>query len=96
MHMRIVRSQVAPGQVEEVARCWAAFWPERLCLQPGFQHAHFGFDRGTGAIAGVTIFTERPDDVLFERLSRKFRKMLDSRGLDQPAESTVYEITAEV
>jgi hypothetical protein len=44
----------------------------------------------------VTIFAERPDDVLFERLSRKFRKMLDSRGLDQPPESTVFEITAEV
>jgi hypothetical protein len=96
MHMRIVRTQVAPEQVEEVARRWAAFWPERLCIQPGFQHAHFGIDRVTGAIVGVTVFAERPDDMLFERLSRKFRAMLDTSGLDQPPESTVYEITAEV
>jgi hypothetical protein len=94
--MRIMRIQVAPGQVEEVTRLWAAFWPERLCIQPGFQHAHFGIDGGTGAVAGVTLFAERPDDVLFARLSRKFRKLLATSGLDQPPESTVYEITAEV
>jgi hypothetical protein len=34
--------------VHEVARRWAAFWPEKLRTQPGFHHAHFGIDRATG------------------------------------------------
>ena len=56
MYMRIVRAQPAQGQADEVARKWAAFWPERMRAQPGFRHAHFGIDRATGAIAGVTVF----------------------------------------
>ena len=95
MYMRIVRTEVAPGQVEEVAQRWAEFWPERLRSQPGFQHAHFGIDRVTGAISGVTVFDERPDDVLFERLSREFRDLLGQSGPAQQPESSVYEIAAE-
>jgi hypothetical protein len=67
MYMRIVRAQVPPDQAEEVARRWATFWPERLRAQPGFQHAHFGIDRATGAISGVTVFADQPDDALFGR-----------------------------
>ena len=95
MYMRIVRAQPPPGQAEEVARRWAEFWPERLKAQPGFTHAHFGIDRGTGAISGVTVFDERPDDVLFERLSREFRDILGQSGPAEPPESSVYEIAAE-
>ncbi len=69
MYMRIVRAQPPQDQADEVARRWTAFWPEKLRTQPGFRHAHFGIDRATGAIAGVTVFDEQPDDALFERLS---------------------------
>src|SRR3954452_16967107 len=84
MYMRIVRAQPPEGQADELARKWNDFWPERLRAQPGFRHAHFGIDRATGAIAGVTVFYDRPDAVLFERLSREFR---DTVGLAGPPET---------
>ena len=96
MYMRIVRAKPPAGQADELARKWNAFWPERLRAQPGFRHAHFGIDRATGAIAGVTLFDEQPDDVLFQRLSREFRDTLGPIGPSQPPVSTVYEIAAEV
>src|SRR3954451_14018856 len=74
--MRIGRAQRPEGHADELARKWNAFWPERLRDQPGFRHAHFGIDRATGAIAGVTVFDERPDDALFARLSGEFRAAL--------------------
>jgi hypothetical protein len=96
MYMRIVRAQPAEGQADELARRWAAFWPEKLCAQSGFQHAHFGIDRATGGICGVTVFADKPDDALFERLSAEFRATLGTSGPSQPPESTVYEIATEV
>ena len=95
MYMRIVRAQPPQGQGDEVARQWSAFWPERLRAQPGFRHAHFGLDRATGAVAGVTVFDEKPDDALFERLSGEFRDALGQSGPAQAPEFTVYEIVAE-
>ena len=96
MYMRIVRVQPPEGQADELARKWEAFWPERLRAQPGFRHAHFGIDRATGAIAGVTVFDDQPDDLLFERLQREFRDTLGQSGPAQPPQSTLYEIAAQV
>jgi hypothetical protein len=96
MYMRIVRGQPPQGQADALAQKWEAFWPERLRAQPGFRHAHFGIDRATGAIAGVTVFDDKPDDALFERLSREFRDTLGQAGPAQPPESSVYEIASEV
>jgi hypothetical protein len=96
MSMRIVRVQPPAGQADELARKWEASWPERLRVQPGFQHAHFGFNRATGAIAGVTVFEKKPDDALFERLSKEFQGTLGPSVPTQPPEATVYEIAAEV
>ena len=95
MYMRVVRAQPPPGQADKVARRWAEFWPERLRAQPGFQHAHFGIDRATGATSGVTVFADKPDDALFERLLAEFRDVLGASGPSQPPESTVYEIAAK-
>jgi len=96
MYMRIVRAQPPQGQADALAQKWEAFWPERLRAQPGFRHAHFGINRATGAIAGVTVFDDKPDDALFERLSREFRDTLGQAGPAQPPESSVYEIASEV
>ena len=41
MYVRIVRAQAPPGQVEEVARRWRAFWGAQMPQIPGFRHAHF-------------------------------------------------------
>ena len=96
MYMRIVRAQPPEGEADSLAQKWQAFWPERLRAQPGFRHAHFGIDRATGAIAGVTVFDNEPDDALFERLSGEFRDTLGQAGPAQPPVFTVYEIAAEV
>jgi len=96
MYMRIVRGQPPQGQADALAQKWEAFWPERLRAQPGFRHAHFGIDRATGAIAGVTVFDDKPDDALFERLSREFRDTLGQASPAQSPESTVFEIASEV
>jgi len=95
MYMRIVRVTPPPGQAEAMGQRWAAFWPERLRSQPGFRHAHFGIDRATGAIAGVTVFDEPPDEALFERLSGEFQATLGETRPGQAREATVYEIVAE-
>ena len=95
MYMRIVRAQPAQGQADEVARKWEAFWPEKMKAQPGFRHAYFGIDRATGATSGVTVFADKPDDALFERLLAEFRDVLGASGPSQPPESTVYEIAAK-
>lgn len=95
MYMRIVRATPPHGQADTVAQRWAAFWPERLRAQPGFRHAHFGIDRATGAIAGVTVFDAPPDEALFEQLSAEFQATLGDARPAQAREATVYEIVAE-
>jgi hypothetical protein len=95
MYMRIVRAQPPEGQADAVAQHWTSFWPERLRAQPGFRHAHFGIDRATGAVSGVTVFDEQPDEALFERLMSEFRETLGQTGPAQPPQATVYEIVAE-
>ena len=64
--------------------------------QPGFRHAHFGIDRATGTVAGVTLCDDTPDDALFARLSAAFRATLGEGGPTQPPEMTVYKIATEV
>jgi len=95
MYMRIVRAEPPAGQADEVAKRWTAFWPDKLRAQPGFRHAHFGIDRATGGIAGVTVFDQQPDDALFERLSAEFRASLGPASSPQALEVTLYEITGE-
>jgi hypothetical protein len=43
----------------------------------------------------VTVFADKPDDALFERLLAEFREVLGASGPSQPPESTVYEIAAK-
>ena len=39
MYIRLVRGQAQPGQVEELARRWQAFWGEQMPQISGFRHA---------------------------------------------------------
>ena len=96
MYMRIVRARPPEGQADEIARKWKAFWPERMRAQPGFRHAHFGIDRATGAIVGVTVFDQKPDDARLDQHLREFRDTLGQTGPAQDPEVTLYEIAAEV
>ncbi|MDF2760392.1 MAG: hypothetical protein K0R44_2463, partial [Thermomicrobiales bacterium] len=36
MYVRIVRAQAPPGQVEELAQRWQAFWGSQMPQIPGF------------------------------------------------------------
>jgi hypothetical protein len=96
MYMRIVRAQPPEGQADELARKWEAFVPERLRAVPGLRHAHFGIDRATGATAAVTVFDDKPDDAMLERLMREFRETLGPTGSSLAPEVTLYEVVAEV
>ena len=96
MYMRIVRGQPPEGHVEELAKKWAAFFPERLRAVPGFQHAHCGIDRASGAVAGVTIFDQPPDEARFAQLMGEFQATLGAAAPAQRPESSVYEIVTEV
>jgi hypothetical protein len=96
MYMRILRGQPPQSlQADEFTRKWEAFWPEKMRAQPGFRHAHLGIDRATGAIAAVSVFDDKPDDALIERLSGEFRATLGTSGAPPP-EATLYEVVAEV
>jgi hypothetical protein len=95
MYMRIVRAQPPEGQADAVVRKWQAFWPERLRAQPGFRHAYFGVDRATGAVSGVTLFDNIPDDALLQQLLGEFQATLGESRPAQPPQATVYEIAAE-
>jgi hypothetical protein len=96
MYMRIVRAQPPEGQADAVARKWEAFWPEKMRAQPGFRHAYFGIDRATGAVSGVTLFDDMPDDAQLQRLMGEFQATLGDIGPAQPPQVTLYEIAAEV
>jgi hypothetical protein len=93
-YMRIVRAKPAGGNADAVAERWAAFWPEKLRTLPGFDHAHFGIDRATGAVLGVQIYDERPDETVIEQLSADFRAALGAVN-PPPPEITFHEIMAE-
>jgi hypothetical protein len=44
----------------------------------------------------VTVFDDKPDDALFEQLSRERRDTLGLTGPTQAPDATVYEIAAGV
>ena len=43
----------------------------------------------------MTVFDDKPDDAVFERLLREFRDTLGPSNPAQPPQATIYEIVAE-
>jgi hypothetical protein len=76
MYIRIVRGKAPPGQVEDVARRWEAFWGTQLPQIPGFRHAHFAAGPETDATVAITVWEQRPDAALMEPLMEQFRELL--------------------
>src|SRR5215218_1469042 len=72
MYVRIVRAQAPPGQVEEVARRWEAFWGVQMPQVPGFRHAHFAAGPETNATISISVWEQRPDPATMVALMEQF------------------------
>jgi heme-degrading monooxygenase HmoA len=76
MYVRIVRGQAPPGQVEELARRWQAFWGVQMPQVPGFRHAHFAAGPETNATISISVWEQRPDAATMEPLMEQFREQV--------------------
>jgi hypothetical protein len=76
MYVRIVRGQAPPGQVEELARRWEAFWGVQMPQIPGFRHAHFAAGPETNATISISVWEQRPDAATMEPLMEQFREQV--------------------
>ncbi len=73
MYVRIVRAQAPPGQVEELARRWHAFWGAQMPQVPGFRHAHFAAGPETNATISISVWEQRPDLATMEPMMQEFQ-----------------------
>jgi len=73
MHIRIVRAQAPPGQVDELARRWQTFWGAQMPQIPGFLHAHFAAGPETDTTIAISVWEQRPDAATMEPLVEQFR-----------------------
>jgi heme-degrading monooxygenase HmoA len=76
MYVRIVRAQAPPGQIEELARRWEAFWGVQMPQVPGFRHAHFAAGPETNATISISVWEQRPDAATMEPLVEQFREQV--------------------
>jgi len=83
MYIRIVRAQ-QPGQGEELARRWQAFWESRMPSLPGFRHAHFGVNREANTAVAISVWDQRPDPALMEPLGQEFRAQVTDISAGEP------------
>ena len=85
MYVRIVRGQAPPGQVEELARRWQAFWGAQMPKVPGFRHAHFAAGPETNMTVSISVWDQRPDPAIMEPLMEEFRGQVADISADPPA-----------
>jgi heme-degrading monooxygenase HmoA len=85
MYIRIVRGQAQPGQVEELARRWQAFWGAQMPQVPGFRHAHFAAGREANAIVSISVWDSRPDHATMEPLMQQFQGQVTDVSAGPPA-----------
>src|SRR5688572_23731999 len=85
MYVRIVRAQAPPGQVEELARRWEAFWGVQMPQVPGFRHAHFAAGPETNATISISVWEQRPDAATMEPLMEQFREQVADISAGPPA-----------
>jgi heme-degrading monooxygenase HmoA len=85
MYVRIVRAQAPPGQVEELARRWQAFWGAQMPQVPGFRHAHFAAGPETNATISISVWEQRPDPATMEPLMEQFRAQVADIAAGPPS-----------
>ena len=76
MYIRLVRGQAQPGQVDELAQRWQAFWGEQMPQISGFRHAHFAAGQETNAILSISVWEQRPDQATMEPLTQQFQSQV--------------------
>jgi heme-degrading monooxygenase HmoA len=84
MDVRIERAQAQPGQVEEVARRWQAFWGTQMPQVPGFRHAHFAPGQEANAILSISVWERRPDQATMEPLMQRFQAQVRDISVAPP------------
>ena len=85
MYVRIVRAQAPPGQVEELAQRWQAFWGTQMPQIPGFRHAHFAAGPETNATISISVWEQRPDPATMEPLMEQFRAQVADISAGPPS-----------
>ena len=85
MYVRIVRAQAPPGQVEELARRWQAFWGTQMPQIPGFRHAHFAAGPETNETISISVWEQHPDAAIMEPLAEQFREQMADISAGPPA-----------
>jgi hypothetical protein len=85
MYVRIVRGQAPPGQVEELAHRWQAFWGVQMPQVAGFRHAHFATGPETNATISISVWDQRPDPATMEPLMEQFREQVADISAGPPA-----------
>ena len=85
MHIRIVRAQAHPGQVEEVARRWQTYWGAQMPQIPGFRHAHFAAGPEPNTIVSLSVWEQRPDPATMEPLMHEFQAQVNDVATGPPA-----------
>jgi heme-degrading monooxygenase HmoA len=95
MYVRIVRGQAPPGQVEELAQRWQAFWGSQMPQIPGFRHAHFAAGPETNATISISVWEQRPDPATMEPLMEQFRAQVADISAGPPVFEE-YETLADV
>ena len=76
MYIRIVRDKAPPGQIEDVARQWEAFWGAQMPQIPGFRHAHFAAGPETDNTVSISVWEQRPDPAIMEPQMEQFRELM--------------------
>jgi heme-degrading monooxygenase HmoA len=96
MYIRIIRGEVKAGQVDEFAKRWQGFVPDRMRATAGFRRAYLLADRETNAVGSVSVWDSRPDRAAVDRTMAEFRPTVDDLTGGSPPRVEEYEVLGEV
>jgi heme-degrading monooxygenase HmoA len=93
--MRVVRAQTKPGQAEELARRWEAYFGARSPRPPGLRGARLLVDAAGDRTMALTEWDGEPDAALVEATMREFGAKV-AELVTGPATVERYEVAVEI
>ena len=93
--VRVVRAQTKPGQAEELARRWEAFFGTRSPRPAEFRGARLLIDVAGDRTMGVTDWDGDPDAAVVEATMREFGAKVADLVTGPPTVER-YEVAAEI